>query len=246
MQEVSTVAADLLSADRDAERWRSRPSRYCVGVSASPQQRVLLVGAGGHARVCLDALRDGDGTVVIGAVSADGTGIDGLGVPMLGTEHDIDAVVETHGITSFCVAIGSNAARRRVVEQLVERGRSLAAAVSAAATISPSVQLGAGPQIIAGAVINAATSLGRATIVNTNASVDHDCRIGDYVHVAPGVALGGSVIVGDGAFIGLGARVLPGLRIGHDTIVGGGAVVIRDVPDGTVVVGNPARPVVKD
>lgn len=207
----------------------------------STEQRVLLVGAGGHARVCIEALLDHAGATVLGAVSADGSGLDDLGVPMLGTEEDLDDIVDRHDVTSICVAIGSNAARRRVGESLGERGYPLASAISGAATISRTARLAPGVQLIAGAVVNAATSLGTGTIINTNASVDHDCSVGDYVHVAPGVAIGGNVTIGDRAFVGIGSRVLPGLVVGADAVVGGGAVVIRDVPPGAVVVGNPAR-----
>ena len=82
----------------------------------------------------------------------------------------------------------------------------------------------------------------RGAIVNTNASVDHDCVIGEFVHIAPGTAIGGDVVIGDGAFVGIGARILPGRRVGAGATVGAGAVVIHDVPDGATVVGIPARP----
>lgn len=202
---------------------------------------MLLVGAGGHARVCIEALLDHAANVVVGAVSADGAGLDDLGVPMLGTELDIDGLVEQFDVTAICVAIGDNAARQRVGESLADGGHSLASAVSRSAVVSRTAELGPGIQLIAGSVVNAATRLGVGTIVNTNASVDHDCAVGEYVHIAPGVAIGGGATIGDRAFLGIGSRVLPGLTVGADAVVGGGGVVIRDVPPLAVVVGNPAR-----
>jgi acetyltransferase-like isoleucine patch superfamily enzyme len=91
-------------------------------------------------------------------------------------------------------------------------------------------------------VVAADAMLGAACIVNHKASVDHECRLGDGVHVAPGATLCGLVTVGDAAFIGAGAVVLPRLSIGADAVVGAGAVVTKDVPAGAVVTGNPARP----
>jgi len=72
--------------------------------------------------------------------------------------------------------------------------------------------------------------------------VDHECEIGAFVHLAPGVALAGRVRVGEGAFLGIGARVIPGRGIGAWAVVGAGAVVLDDVPDGVTVAGVPARP----
>jgi acetyltransferase-like isoleucine patch superfamily enzyme len=90
--------------------------------------------------------------------------------------------------------------------------------------------------------VNAAAEIGRGVIVNTSASVDHDCRVGEFAHLAPGSVLGGEVVVGARAFVGLGARILPCVTIGEEAVVGAGAVVLRDVPPGATVVGVPARP----
>jgi acetyltransferase-like isoleucine patch superfamily enzyme len=83
--------------------------------------------------------------------------------------------------------------------------------------------------------------LGRSCIINTGATVDHESRLGDGVHVCPGAHLAGCVVVESFVMIGTGAVVLPRIRIGARSIVGAGAVVTRDVEPGSVVVGNPAR-----
>jgi acetyltransferase EpsM len=82
-------------------------------------------------------------------------------------------------------------------------------------------------------------------IINSSAVVEHECRIGDFAHVSSASALAGNVTVGEGAFLGVGARVLPGRRVGAWATVGAGAVVVDDVPDGLTVVGVPARPLVR-
>lgn len=78
-------------------------------------------------------------------------------------------------------------------------------------------------------------------IVNTGASVDHDCKIGDFVHIAPHATVLGGVEIGEGTWVGAGAVIKQYLKIGANCMIGAGAVVIADVPDGTTVVGVPAR-----
>jgi acetyltransferase-like isoleucine patch superfamily enzyme len=71
--------------------------------------------------------------------------------------------------------------------------------------------------------------------------VDHDCDIGEFVHIAPGTHLAGNVRVETGAFVGTGVSVIPGMRIGRWSVIGAGGVVICDVPEEVTVVGVPAR-----
>lgn len=210
-------------------------------MSSPEARRVLLVGAGGHGRVVLDALHD-LGVTVVGAVDLDGVDRGRFGVPILGRQDDAEAIADEAGADALVVAVGDNPARRRITERLLAAGRRLDAVVGRGAVISGSVDVGPGAQLLQASVVNAGTRIGTATIVNTNASVDHDGALGDFVHVAPGAVLGGEVVVGAGTLVGLGARVLPRVRIGAGCTVGAGAVVVDDVPDGQTVVGVPARP----
>ena len=203
--------------------------------------RVLLVGAGGHARVCLEALLDDPRHDVIGAVSGDGTALAEFGIRLLGMDADVDQVARTFAVDQVFVAIGDNAARSAVTHRCDADGLVTATAVSRFAMVSRSAVLHDGVALLPGSVVNAATVIGRGSIVNTNASVDHDCRIGEFVHVAPGVAIAGGVTVGSGTLIGIGARVLPNVTIGARAVVGAGALVLSDVPDGAMVTGMPAR-----
>lgn len=203
---------------------------------------VVLVGAGGHAKVCIELLHD-MGRRVGWCIGGPSDGDQCLGVPVLVGDDHLRSLRE-QGYRLAFVAIGANQVRAALGGAAQEAGYELVSAISPRAVVSPSASLGVGVAVMAGAVINAAAQIGSLSIVNTGATVDHDCELGQFVHVAPQAGIAGSVTVGDGAMLGIGSRVIPGVRIGAGATVGAGAVVIDDVPDGQTVVGVPAKPLV--
>jgi UDP-perosamine 4-acetyltransferase len=203
----------------------------------------VVVGAGGHALVCIEVLRR-MGHDIAGCVSSDGrpgADLTALGVDMIGTDRDLEALL-TPDRWAF-VAIGDSSARRSLVDRVTSLGAELVSAISPDALVSPTARIAAGSLVMPGAVVNAAAQLGVGSIVNTGAIVDHECSIGAFAHVAPGVSLAGGVTIGDGALVGIGSTVLPGRSIGPGAVVGAGAVVVTDVDADTTVVGVPARTV---
>lgn len=204
--------------------------------------RVLVIGAGGHALVCIESLTDG-GHEVIGCVSSDGSGVSTLPCPVLGRDSELRALAAAHGATAAFVGIGDNAARERWVQRCDELGLPLASAVSRYAMVSPSARLADGVAVMAGAVVNAAAVVHRGVIINTRASIDHEVEVGPFSHVAVGVCVAGGVHIGCRTLLGVGAVVIPGRQIGDDAVVAAGAVVVRDVDARATVMGVPARPV---
>ena len=211
-----------------------------MGAGAELDASVIVVGAGGHARVCIEALQDCS-LHVVDCVSADGVGLEGLPCPVLGRDSDLVAIAAAHHATKVFVAVGDNAARERLQTQAAAAGLVPVNAISRFSMISPSAELGVGIYIGAGAVVCAAAVVGDGAILNTGATLDHDGRVGPFAHVAVGVTTGGNVHIGRRALVGLGSTVLPGCSVGDDAVVGGGAVVVRDVAAGLTVVGEPAR-----
>jgi sugar O-acyltransferase (sialic acid O-acetyltransferase NeuD family) len=140
-------------------------------------------------------------------------------------------------------AIGGDRGEERIAAGalLESAGVALTTAVHPAAFVALDAQIGKGSQILASASIGARARIGESCIVNTAAGVDHECVLEDGVHVAPGATLAGCVHVGRAAFIGTNATVLPRVRIGAGAVIGAGSVVLRDVPGGVTVAGNPAR-----
>lgn len=143
----------------------------------------------------------------------------------------------------FFAAIGGARGQDRMSLQDQAKSLGLTPLVARHPTsfVADDVAVGAGSQIMANSAVCVGSHIGKATIVNTSASVDHECRIGDGVHIGPGATLAGCVIIEDFATVYTGATVLPRIRIGKGSIVGAGAVVTRDVPDHVIVAGNPAR-----
>ena len=206
-------------------------------VSGPSDNRVAVLGAGGHAKV------------VVATLLACGYEISGVydddpgkrGVTLLGArvEGPIENALAVAGAGAV-LAVGDNAARSALANRLPSL--RWVTAVHPAAVVHPSVRIGEGTVVFAGAVIQPETVLGSHVIVNTGARVDHDCKVADFVHIAPGVSVAGGVTIGKGAFLGIGSCLIPGIAIGPWAIVGAGAAVIADVPPRGTVVGVPARP----
>ena len=197
---------------------------------------VLVVGAGGHAKVVIATLRAA-GHAIAGVLddAPEPVGRTVLGIPVIGPiarlgDHDGPAVL----------AIGSNRVRRRLAAAYPEA--NWLAVVHPSAVVDESVRVGEGAVVFAGAVVQPDTVVGRHAIVNTGATVDHDGRLGAFVHVGPGAHLSGNVMIGEGGFLGVGACAAPGTTIGAWATVGAGAAVVRDLPPNVTSVGVPARP----
>jgi sugar O-acyltransferase (sialic acid O-acetyltransferase NeuD family) len=210
-----------------------------------PRQRIVIIGAGGHARVIIDAARLA-GHEIVGVLSRDARpGADVLGCTVLGKDDDAKQILAslTGRVDSVVVAIGDNHTRAAVVQRLLVGMPRLAFAtvVHPSAIVSPTARIGYGTVVLAGAVVGVGAHVGNHCIVNTAASVDHDDQIEDFASIAPGAVLGGTVRVGTRTAVCLGAKVIQGIDIGSDAVIGAGATVVRNVANRVVVMGTPAR-----
>ena len=218
---------------------------YLYRIIKPLKDRLVILGAGGHARVLLDILSDTPGFVVHAVLDPCKmhwcTNL--CDVPIRGGDELLPDLIK-EGVTHFVIGLGSvgnPCLRRRLFELGLLYGLVPVNLIHPTAACSSNVHIGDGVQLLALSVINTGAILGKNVIVNTGAIVEHDCMLNDYVHVGPGATLGGSVHVGEGTHIGLGASILQDIKIGRNSIVGAGAVVVDDVPHDVVVVGVPAR-----
>lgn len=206
------------------------------------RMRVAVLGAGGHGAVVAEAaLASGTFEPVCfldDFAQTHGTKV--LGLPVIGAIGTLELLPPE--VTGVLLGLGNNRHRLRLLELARARGFDRPVVIHPRAYVSPSARLAGGTVVAAGAVIGTRTVIGSGCIINTGATVDHDCVLGDVVHVAPGAHLAGSVRVGNRSFIGIGSCVIPGIEIGDGALVAAGATVIRDVLPNVRVAGVPARP----
>lgn len=143
----------------------------------------------------------------------------------------------------FACPLFTPANRRGAVAEAIGLGLvPTAPMLDPTAILSPSAIWGEGCYANIGVLVGAACRFGRFVLVNRGAGIGHHAEIGDFVAIGPGAVLAGQVVVEDAAMIGAGAIIARGIRIGAGAVVAAGAVVRRDVPPGSLVAGNPARP----
>ncbi len=193
---------------------------------------MYLFGASGHGKVIVDVLLSNN-IKVSGFYDEDESKTELWGIPVLGKTKDFK-----DKSSSCIVAIGDNATRKKVADFIDGK---FGQAVHKSCILSSHVQIEDGTVVMAGTVINADTQIGKHVIINTSASIDHDCVIDDFVHIAPNSSICGGVKVGEGTLIGAGATVIPMINIGKWCVIGAGSVITKDIPDYSVVVGNPGR-----
>ena len=204
------------------------------------KKRIIVLGAGGHARSVCDILEQSGAYRIVGLIAAEPS--EGFwGLPVLGDDSCLEELFQARQAEYAFAAIGSNKVRERVMMLLQQIGYKHINAISPQALISPHATLGEGIAVMPGAIIGPDATIGDGTIVNTNASVDHDDKIGAFCHIAPGVVICGTTTIGEGSMIGAGAKVIDGLTIGAWSMVGAGAAVVSNLPDHCTAVGIPAR-----
>jgi UDP-perosamine 4-acetyltransferase len=209
-------------------------------VASEPELPLLIIGAGGHAKVVIELIRAENRYRIAGLLERSNQVGSLLGIPVIGTDLDLSRL-RSSGISHAFVAIGDNELRLSIGRKLTEQAFETVNAISPAAIVSPSARLGRGIAIMGGVVVSADAKIDDFVIVNTNSSIDHDCHIEEAAHIAPGCALAGSVRIGRLTFLGTGTNVIPQIVVGQRVLVGAGSCVIDNVPDDTCVHGVPAK-----
>ena len=201
---------------------------------------LLILGAGGHGKVVADtAAAIGQWKKIAFLDDRHASLKTVLDWPVMGSLKEANKFLPEYD--GFCVAIGNNELRLKLLKSYQGQGFSAPSLIHPTAYISPSASLGSGCVVFAQAVVNPESQIGEAGIINTGASVDHDCVLEAGVHLCPGVRLAGEVRIGQQTTLGTGSAVIPQITIGSHTMIGAGSVVVTDIPDHSTAAGVPAK-----
>ena len=202
------------------------------------RMRIVLIGASGHGKVCAEIAKlVGYDRIIF--LDSDISRRECAGNAVVGTCDDFERYIDEN--TFFFVSIGNIDDRKRLQKRIKRSLGQIASLIHPKAVVSNEVKLGEGSVVMAGAVVNPGTVIGRGCIINTCASIDHDCKVGDYVHVAVGSRVCGAVEVGMDTWIGAGSTISNNVRICERCIIGAGAVVVQDIKEEGTYVGVPAK-----
>ena len=190
---------------------------------------VIILGAGGHAKVIADALLQ-SGHKILGFVIPDKkqeTSFYGFSVL---SDDDIDtfqpdSVVLANGIG----ALPYQGKRRALAARMRDQGYTFTTIIHPSAVVASDVELAEGVQVMAGSVIQSGTKIGIDSIINTGVLLDHDCKIAERCHLAPGVVCSGGVNIGEGTHVGTGVLVIQNISIGKNSVVAAGSVIYKNV-----------------
>lgn len=239
--ELSILGVDGIIKERDVRAYLDShaPAAPAPSIEVPIQggAEIVIWGAGGHARVIIDLIRESHRDLrIIGALD-DGTSPPEavLGVPVIGSSTRLPELRD-RGLNLAALGIGAvtrNAVRRDLHRTLTEHGYRVPAMVHTRASVEPSARIAEGAQVFAGAIVGSNVDVGVNAIVNSGVVVSHDCRIADHVHLTPGAIVAGNVAVGEASVVGMGVTVYLGVTIGAGCTISNGVHVLRDVPDGT-------------
>ncbi len=201
---------------------------------------MILIGYSGHAFVVYGILNSA-GKKIIGYCDKEEKQFNPFSLSYFGTETS-ERALQALKQNNFFIAVGDNAVRKKIYDQLAQNDLLPVNAIHSSAVIDPSAAIAMhGVMIAANASINPLAKIGAGAICNTGCIIEHECKVGDFAHIGPGAVLCGNVKVGNGTFIGANAVIKQGVIVGKNAMIGAGAVVVRDVPDDITVVGVPAK-----
>ena len=202
-------------------------------------QKVVLLGAGGHAKSCIDVIEYTGKFEIIGLVGEIGQlGTSVSGYEVIGIDSDLSRLKKETKYAISCIGgVLSQEPRKRIYENAKRVGFEFPAVVSPHALVSRNAHIGEGSVIFHGAIINSGSYVEEGCIINSLSLVEHDVKIEKFSHISTRVTLNGNVSIGASSFIGSSSVIREGVAIGENCIIGMGTIVRKDISTGTKYVG---------
>lgn len=209
-------------------------------------EKIVIIGAGGHAKSVCDAIESA-GLYEIAAIVASPAEVGEafLSYRISGTDDELKKLRDD-GIENACIAVGSIGnigIRKKIFERVKNAGMKLPAIIDPSARIAQDVAIAEGVFVGKHVVVNTSSRIGACAIINTSVTVEHDCAVGAFVHIASGAVLCGNVTIGFASHIGAGTTVIQGITIGEESMIGAGSVVVKPIGDRRFGYGNPFKEV---
>lgn len=211
-------------------------------------EKIVLVGAGGHALGVIDSIQSGGEYDIIGITDLSYVvGGKILGYKVLGSDAILTSVFDSGVRNAFITvgSIGNTSLREKLYCLLKSIGFILPAIIDHSSNIESHVVLGEGIYVGKNTIVNAMSTIGDMAIINTGAIIEHSCYINEFTHIGPGAVICGDVKIGSFTHIGANSTVIQGVNIGDHSIIGAGSIVIHDVPSKVIAYGHPCK-VVRD
>jgi len=207
-------------------------------------REIIVFGSSGHAKVVIDTIEKEAKYKIIGLIDDfKAVGESTFGYKVLGKCTDLELVSSKYNLYNGIIAIGDNSVRSRIAKEVHQKAPSFRfiSTIHPYSSIGRDVKIGDGVVVMAGAIINSNTTIGNHCIINTKSSIDHDCSLDNFIHLSPGVTVGGNVRIGEGTTVSIGSVVCRNISIGKHAVVGAGSTVLDNIDDLCLYYGTPAK-----
>lgn len=199
---------------------------------------LIIIGSGGHGKVCADIAQKLSKWKNIYFMDDNNNEKFHFGYRIIGKTDSITNYINS---CDYFVAIGDNNIREHFTTKLEAMNASITTLIHPQSVINSKVEIGLGTAIMAGAIINSDTKIGKGVIINTGSTIDHDNLIGDFAHISPGCNLAGNVSIGSRTWVGIDATILNKVEVNKDSVIGAKSLVLKDITKSGTYIGIPVK-----
>ncbi len=207
-------------------------------------KRIVILGGGLHAQVCIDIFEKRDEFTIVGIIdSIADVDSEMYGYKVIGKQENIVEIAKSYQFDSGFIAIGDNYSRKFVHDSVISKlpNFNFVNAIHPSVIIGRNVKMGTGIAMMAGVIVNAGSVIEDFCVLNTGSQLGHDCHMHDYTTLAGKSVAAAKVVLKKFAFVSLGVTILDRVTIGENALVGIGSLVLQNIPENVVAFGHPSK-----